>query len=366
MIEAAASGTLGLRVVVVGGSLVGLSMAIALARRGATVTVLERTPSAGYEGGGGLGVDLDLLTRVTGLTDRPPVCQGRDRATTAWPLLAGWLEEHALAVPAIEIRRAAEVVEVGDGSARAADGRDFRADLVVGADGARSTVRRWVSPERPDAIYAGILLWRAMLAEDELPPSVPWLRADEPSREYYSGPYRLVTYLVPGADGSSEPGRRRLNLVWYDPARSELLEDHGLLEGTTIYGSLAAGDVPEAIRHDLEAAASERWPTPWRQALEIALERSLVFATPVVQYRPDRLHRGRVALAGDAAHAASPMVGGGFRHGLYDVAALSAAFDNDGTLEVPRILDSYEHQRLASAQAHVEQSQAASQQYLER
>jgi 2-polyprenyl-6-methoxyphenol hydroxylase-like FAD-dependent oxidoreductase len=257
-------------------------------------------------------------------------------------------------------------VEVGDGSARTADGRDFRADLVVGADGARSTVRRWVSPERPDAIYAGILLWRAMLAEHELPPSVPWLRADEPSREYYSGPYRLVTYLVPGADGSSEPGRRRLNLVWYDPARSELLEDHGLLEGTTIYGSLAAGDVPEAIRHDLEAAASKRWPTPWRQALEIALERSLVFATPVVQYRPDRLYKGRVALAGDAAHAASPMVGGGFRHGLYDVAPLSAAFDNDGTLHVSPILDSYGHQRLASAQAHVEQSQAAGQQYLER
>jgi 2-polyprenyl-6-methoxyphenol hydroxylase-like FAD-dependent oxidoreductase len=354
------------QVIVVGGSLVGLSMAIALARRGATVTVLERTPQAGYEGGGGLGVDLGLLARVTGLADRPPVCQGRDRATTAWPLLAGWLEEHALAVPAIEVQRGADVVEAGDGWARLADGGQMKSDLVIGADGARSKVRRWVAPERPDAVYAGILLWRAMVAESELPPTAPWLRPDEPSREHYSGPYRLVTYLVPGADGSAEPGKRRLNLVWYDPARSDLLASHGLLDGATVHGSLAAGDVPEPIRNELETAANQRWPAPWREALEIALRRSLVFATPVVQYRPERLYRGRVALAGDAAHAASPMVGGGFRQGLYDVAALAAAFEHDPSTVVTGFLQSYEHQRLALAQAHVERSQAASEQYLER
>jgi 2-polyprenyl-6-methoxyphenol hydroxylase-like FAD-dependent oxidoreductase len=362
----AVTGNWGRRVVVVGGSLVGLSTAIALARRGATVTVLERTPQAGYEGGGGLGVDLDLLARATGLADSPPVCQGRDRATTAWPLLAGWLEEHARAVPTIDIQRAAEVVEVGDGWVRVVDGRHFRAELVIGADGARSTVRRWVSPERPDAVYAGILLWRAMLAEAQLPPSIPWLRADEPSREYYSGPYRLVTYLVPGADGSSQPGKRRLNLVWYDPARSELLEQHRLLEGVTVHGSLAANDVPEAIRNELEAAASQRWPAPWRQAFEMALSLSLVFATPVVQYRPDRLYRGPVALAGDAAHAASPMVGGGFRQGLYDVAALAAVLDSGPSAGTPSLLRSYELDRLAAAQEHVERSQAASRQYLQR
>ena len=95
MTVANTSGTPVRQVVVVGGSLVGLSMAIALAHEGALVTVLERTPQAGYEGGGGLGVDVDLLTRVTGVRGSPPVCQGVDRATTAWPLLAGWLETEA-------------------------------------------------------------------------------------------------------------------------------------------------------------------------------------------------------------------------------------------------------------------------------
>jgi len=258
------------------------------------------------------------------------------------------------------------VVEVGDGWAQTSNGRRFDSDLLIGADGARSTVRRWVSPDRPDAIYAGFLLWRAMVAEAELPPSIPWLRPDEPSREYYSGPYRLVTYPVPGADGSSTPGKRRLNLVWYDPARSELLASRGLLDGVTVYGTLAAADVPTPIRDELERVTSQRWPTPWREALEIALRRSLVFATPVVQYRPDRLARGRVALAGDAGHAASPMVGGGFRQGLYDVAALAEGFQSGRSLPVSDLLSAYEQQRLSSAQAHVERSQAASAQYLER
>ena len=83
------------RVLIVGGSLVGLCSAIALARQGVQVTVLERTPQGRYEGGGGLGVDVGLLAEVTGLGESPPVCRGIDRATTAWPLLADWLEDHA-------------------------------------------------------------------------------------------------------------------------------------------------------------------------------------------------------------------------------------------------------------------------------
>lgn len=357
---------LSLRAVVVGGSLVGLSMGVALARQGAVVTVLERTPHAGYEGGGGLGVDVDLLHLVTGLAGSPPVCQGIDRATTAWTLLAAWLEAQALKVPAVEVLRGAEVVDVGDGWAVTADGYRAEADLVIGADGARSIVRAFVSPDRPDAVYAGFVLWRAMVAEADLPAAIPWLRPDEPSREYYSGPYRLVTYPVPGADGSSQPGRRRLNLVWYDPARSDLLADLGLLDGDTVSGSLTPADVPAPLREELGSVASQRWPTPWREALEIAVERSLVFGTPVVQYRPDRLVRGRVALAGDAAHAASPMVGGGFRQGLYDVAALAARLRGHGGLPVTDLLSGYQADRLPIAQAHVEQSQAASAYYLER
>jgi 2-polyprenyl-6-methoxyphenol hydroxylase-like FAD-dependent oxidoreductase len=353
-------------VVVVGGSLVGLSAAAALAQRGMSVTVLERTSDAGYAGGGGLGIDLELLRQVTGLDGTPPFCQGTDRATTAWSLLADWLEVKVRALEGVDVRRGAEVVDVGDGWARCRDGRRFDGALVIGTDGARSRTRRWVSPEQPDARYTGVLLWRTMVEEGDLPGGAPKLAADEQSREFYSGPYRLVTYLVPGPEGSSEPGRRRLNLVWYDPARSALLADHGLLEGTTIHGSLLAGEVPEELRDELAEMARQRWPSPWREALGIALDRGSIFGTPLVQYWPPRLVRGRVLLAGDAAHAASPMVGGGFRQGLFDVAALSSLVRGDHPFEVDDLVRSYERERLAAARAHVERSQLATEDYLMR
>jgi flavin-dependent dehydrogenase len=117
------------RVLVVGGSLVGLSTAAALARRGASVTVLERTGTSGYAGGGGLGVDVGLLRKVTGFTGSPPVCEGIDRATTAWSLLVQWLETNAGAVPGVEIRRLAPARAHVERSQMATDRYLGRSDL---------------------------------------------------------------------------------------------------------------------------------------------------------------------------------------------------------------------------------------------
>jgi len=101
-------------------------------------------------------------------------------------------------------------------------------------------------------------------------------------------------------------GQRRLNLVRYDPARSDLLAAHGLLDGSAVQGSLVAGDVPEALRGELRIVSIQNWPTPRREAIEVALRDSLLFATPVAQYWPDRPVSGRVALAGDVARVAHP------------------------------------------------------------
>ena len=94
-----------LRCAVAGGSLVGLSAAIALSRLGIDVTVFERSPATAVEGGGGLGVDVTLLGQVTGIGEEPPVLHGIDRATTAWHLLQGWLERNALRCPGVTVRR---------------------------------------------------------------------------------------------------------------------------------------------------------------------------------------------------------------------------------------------------------------------
>ncbi|MDX6422443.1 MAG: hypothetical protein QOG28_7063 [Trebonia sp.] len=178
---------------VVGGSLVGLSTAIALSRLGAEVTVAEQSPARAVDGGG-LGVDVDLLRDVTGIDADPPVLHGIDRDGTAWALLQGWLEEHAARLSCVSVLRGRQVSTVTPGdqdrsaTVRTTQGDMFPADLVVGADGARSTVRATVDPAHPDARYAGVLLWRTLVDERAMPPAVARPRAGEPAREVYAAP----------------------------------------------------------------------------------------------------------------------------------------------------------------------------------
>ena len=250
-------------------------------------------------------------------------------------------------------------------SVTTAGGGEYPADLVVGADGARSTVRAAVDPDFPDARYAGVLLWRSLVDEQALPAGVALPGAGEPSREVYAGPYRLVTYLVPGAAGETSVGHRRLNMVWYDPQQAGLLREMGVLDGETVHGSLAPGVLPGPVRERLAGFAAANWPSPWREALTLALYNGTVFGTPIVHYEPKQLARGRAVLAGDAAHAASPMVGGGFRQGLYDVAALAQTTTGLTTTgETPGALRRYQELRLGPAARHVAISEQATADYL--
>ena len=315
------------RCVVAGGSLVGLSAAIALSRLGMDVTVLERSPARAVDGGGGLGVDVTLLRQVTGIGEEPPVLHGIDRDTTAWHLLQGWLEEHAVRRPGVTVHRGTQVTAVDPGSDQqpasvvTQDGGEHGADLVIGADGARSTVRATVEPEFPDARYAGVLLWRTLVDEQAMPAAVALPSPRELSREIYAGPYRLVTYLVPGAAGETAVGHRRLNMVWYDPQQRDLLRDTGLLDGEIIHGSLVLGALPAR-----SASASPR--SPPRTGRARGARHWPLRCTGNRVRHPARALRAQAAgprpgrTAPAAAHAASPMVGGEFGAGLYDVDAL--------------------------------------------
>jgi 2-polyprenyl-6-methoxyphenol hydroxylase-like FAD-dependent oxidoreductase len=356
------------RVLIVGGSLVGLSTALALAQTGARVTVLERSGAGMHEGGGGLGVDIALIRRVTGIDNEPPVCHGRDRDTTAWHLLREWLERSVDSSPLIHTYHHAKVTNVIDHGVQVevqlSDGQRWYADAVLGADGVHSTVRRFVDPEHPDARYAGFVLWRVMVSEVELARVTALPERHEPSREFYADRYRLVTYPVPGSNGDDRRGHRRLNIVWYDPAREQLLRESGLLDGSVVRGSLAAIDLPQEIGMELRRVAEQTWPSPWAEALRLGFERQLAFGTPVAEYLPYRLVAGRIAIAGDAAHAASPMVGGGFRQGLNDAAQLATSFASHA--DVTTMLSSYESARLRRVRDHVEGSMRASRLYLDR
>src|SRR5204863_2930430 len=97
--------------------------------------------------------------------------------------------------------------------ARFAEGTSIEADLIVGADGFRSTVRALLAPQIVPR-YAGYVAWRGLVEEGDLPPKF----RDETFAKFafcFPPGGQFIGYPVAGADDSLTPGRRRYNFLWY-------------------------------------------------------------------------------------------------------------------------------------------------------
>jgi 2-polyprenyl-6-methoxyphenol hydroxylase-like FAD-dependent oxidoreductase len=350
--------------IIVGGSLTGLALAVALARAGVLVTVIEQ--NEGMERlGTGLGVDRRLLSIVTGVdatrSGRIPALPvvRSFRETSTWHAIYTWLRAVAEVTGGIELREGLRVDKVTQNASSAqvhGNAFQFQADIVVGADGYRSVVRRFVDPANPVARYGGFVIWRGLVQEAWIGGVAAHLRG---GRLPYAETARLVAYAVPGPDGDVAPSRRQITYAWYDASRTAWLRDNGLLKGDEIVGSIAPETIPAGLRDQLRHLASTRWESPEREVLVAALDRGILFGTPLTQYLPERLCNGRIAIVGDAAHVSSPMVGAGLVYGLLDGVALgravSAARGTTGAAGITA-LRAYEAERLDENRAHVGES----------
>lgn len=351
--------------IVVGGSLTGLSLAIALSRVGVRVTVVEQYRGQD-RGGSGLGVDRELLSAVTGVdatkTARVkalPVVRSYREATT-WHAIHGWLRAVADETGGIDVVEGARVDDIEQDAAGATVRGNFAqisADVVLGADGYRSVVRRAVDSNNPIALYGGFVIWRGLVEES-------WLGELATARIHggllpFADSARLVAYRVPGRCGSTEAGNRQITFAWYDASRSAWLRASGYLEADEVMASISSDAIDARMHDDLRAVAMTRWQSPTRDMLLAAIDRRVIFGTPLAEYLPSRLCNGRVAIVGDAAHVASPMVGAGLTNGLLDCLALAKAIAGAGGTNGPaaeRALLAYESARLRRNQAHVRES----------
>ncbi|MFN7982671.1 MAG: FAD-dependent monooxygenase [Vicinamibacterales bacterium] len=179
-------------VLIAGGGIGGLTLGVALSRRGHTVRVLERATTLA-PAGAGLALQPNAMTVLATLgladavmADGCPVSRAAildSHGSALGPEMNMAALSAPFGVPVLAIHRArlhgvlraalgepalmlgADVTEIEMSNADAAvhcrDGRVLRADLVVGADGLRSLARHMVVGA-DDPIYSGYTSWRGV------------------------------------------------------------------------------------------------------------------------------------------------------------------------------------------------------------
>jgi 2-polyprenyl-6-methoxyphenol hydroxylase-like FAD-dependent oxidoreductase len=362
------------KIVVAGGSLAGLTLAVACATRGLPVRVVERSVHRTH-GGDSLSVDLAALAATTGHDPRaqsilPVVPAYRDRHLTTWPALYAWLRDRVTETPGIildEGKTIASVTAAGDlVHLSFTDGTESVADAVIGADGYHSIVRRTIAPDAPLARYAGYVVWRGLIEEQVLERPVPWPSNGGLWIEFVGG-YRLVAAVLPGRDGSVEVGRRQVTFAWFDVHQEALLRRKNCLTADGhIVGTLGRGTIEAGIRTELAALVPRFWPAEWAEAVSVGvLSKDALSGAPIAEYRPEKLAAGALAIIGDAAHVVSPMTGSGFATGVEDAAVLAHMLTGLRENEpVSAALARYEAARLPFVRALVAHSRQISADYL--
>ncbi len=191
-------------------------------------------------------------------------------------------------------------VRQGTGSAAAcfADGTEWEGDLIVGADGIHSAVRRSVFGDEAPR-FTGNMCWRAVVPFERQP-----LEFVSPDSSFWMGPHgHVVTYYVQGG--------RAVNIVavhetaeWVDESwtapssREELLAGYPGWNGKLVRLFSAASTV-------FKWGLFDRDPMPAWSA-------------------------GRVTLLGDAAHPMLPFLSQGAAMAIEDGYVLAAALDAQG------------------------------------
>jgi 2-polyprenyl-6-methoxyphenol hydroxylase-like FAD-dependent oxidoreductase len=313
------------KAIIVGASLSGLMTGIALANAGLNVTILER---ASDERRSGAALQVDSGERDMSATAKylRRLTSGGNRSVEAWSSIEARSRNEALTNPLIDLRFNTRIKAVKQDDEAAwvisDKGETFSGDILVGADGYRSIVRRHVASHHPEATFAGYLIWVALVDEQIIP------------KQYRLGPNPgvampngigdfLLGSVVAGADGSCTIGQRRLGWAWYDNTENELLRQLGCVKGNVVQHSLIGADIPAETLDNLSKKARQRWSQPWLAAIQHSIRTRNLIATPIAEYVPEVLVKGRIALVGDAAHLPTPLTASGFNASLEDAATLA-------------------------------------------
>lgn len=333
-----------MRVLVIGGGIAGMATTIALEQAGFDPIVLERSPEL-TELGSGIGLQANGLRILKALGASDFVLgAGVPIEGNRWYRLDGGetiFDEsyadrsarndgvYALNLHRFDLLRslsgqvAAERIRLGAGLvaleerpygvvAVLDDGEEVFGDILVGADGLRSTVRKLLFGEE-EVRLTGFAAWRGTIPISEMPPGFENM---------------FVNWLGAGRHAMTFPIRPDLQAFnGFVPTGEILREEWG-----------PSGDTAE-LRRSFDGASPEVLDLIDR--LSSALITPINFRDPLPVWGTDR-----VVLLGDAAHPAPPSAAQGAAQALEDSVTLAACLGRaEGAAGVPAALAEYAARR---------------------
>lgn len=341
-------------IIIAGAGIGGLALGCALRRAGRPFVILERAPVLAPVGAGitlspnamaaleHLGIAAQvrqagnemaegaicdrrgrILLQVSGKAEKPRVgvpaprfAVGKTVAITRSSLQQVMLD---VVGPAVQTgREVTGFVPHANGiTVKLATGAPVEGELLVGADGLHSAVRRIQRGDEP-LRYAGYTSWRALVEDVELP-----------------HPQRFTESWGPGSRFGIVPlGPRRV--YWFAVADAPLGEKDPADPRPMLHARFAAWHAP--IDRLIAATAITQ------------IHRADIFDRPPI----DRWVQDGAVLLGDAAHPMTPNLGQGGGQAIEDAVVLADAIGREPT--IAGALGRYEAQRLTRANGFVVQS----------
>lgn len=306
---------------IVGGSLGGLFHALALAELGLDVNVWERSTGRPDDRGAGIVLQPSVawfLSEFTGVDPSQvsvPVTHrqlftedGNIRVMPMRQQMISWGTIYKAlrdALPAERYHDGQPVTTLTPAPAGAtihAGDTAHAVDLAIIADGSASAHRGLVAPEGAPR-YAGYVAYRGVIDEADLPQESTARFRDRFSF-YHANRTQFLCYFIPGDFGTTTPGRRRMNWVWYVPADTPELERITTDRNGTGHGlSLPPGLIAPHVHTDLMTRARSTLPQPLHELIEHTRE---PFLQAILDGRVTTMRNNRTLLTGDAAFTIRP------------------------------------------------------------
>lgn len=200
----------------------------------------------------------------------------------------------------------------------------YRGDVLVAADGIKSTIRAQWHPEEGAPIWNGAVLWRATSRAE------PFLGG----RSMIMAGHRNLKFVAYPISPVAEDGLQEINWIaeQVDPEMSDLQNDWN-----------------RSVPISRFAHLFESWNFGWLDVPRLISTADKVLEYPMVDREP--LHswrRGRTVLLGDAAHPTFPIGSNGTSQAILDARTLALGL---ATMAIDDALEFYEQQRLPKTKA---------------